>query len=65
MATAALQNMCSDAELARTAVQYGAHQWLDALVRRLSSAPSLHRHRRVRLQRALCAPTPLSSLGLL
>ena len=32
MATAALQNMCSDAELARVAVSHGAHQWLDALV---------------------------------
>ena len=32
MATAALQNMCSDAELAHSAVALGAHTWLDEIV---------------------------------
>jgi len=43
MATAALQNMCSDAELAATAVRYGAHTWLDALVCSDSASEPLKR----------------------
>lgn len=43
MATAALQNMCSDAELAATAVRYGAHTWLDALVCSDSASEQLKR----------------------